>query len=50
LSQLLKELDTAQGKAASIARLHAEADVQLRQQASLLDQVCCSTQMDCVIT
>jgi small-conductance mechanosensitive channel len=43
LSQLLKELDTAQGKAASLARLHAEADEQLQQQASLLDQVCCST-------
>ena len=43
LSQLLKELDTAQGKAASLVRLHAEADEQLQQQASLLDQVCCST-------
>ena len=42
LSQLLKELDTAEGKAASLVRLHAEADEQLQQQASLLDQVCCS--------
>ncbi len=39
----MTELDTAQAKAASLARLHAEADVQLQQQASLLDQVCCST-------
>jgi predicted nucleic acid-binding Zn-ribbon protein len=50
LSQLLKELNTAEGKAASLARLHAEADEQLRQQASLLDQVCCSTYMYCMIT
>ena len=39
LSQLSKELNTAQGKAASFARLHAEADEQLQQQTSLLDQV-----------
>jgi len=39
LSQLSKELITAQGKAASFARLHAEVDGQLRQQATLLYQV-----------
>ncbi|DBB05116.1 TPA: hypothetical protein ACH3X3_010375 [Trebouxia sp. C0006] len=31
-------LNTAQGKAASFARSHAEANEQLRQQATLLDQ------------
>jgi len=39
LSQLSKKLNTAQGKAASFARLHAEAKEQLRQQATILDQV-----------
>jgi len=39
LSQLSKKLNTAQGKAASVARLHAEANEQLRQQATLLYQV-----------
>ena len=39
LSQLSEKLTTTQGKAASVARLHAEADEQLQQQATLLDQV-----------
>jgi len=39
LSQLSKKLNTAQGKAARFARLHAEVDEQLQQQATLLDQV-----------
>ena len=37
--QLSKKLNTAEDKAASLARLHAEADEQLRQQTTLLDQV-----------
>jgi hypothetical protein len=39
LSQLSKKLNIAQGKAATVARLHAEVDEQLWQQATLLIQV-----------
>lgn len=39
VSQLSQELRTAQGAAASLAKVHAEAEEQLQQQAVMLQQV-----------
>ena len=39
VSQLSQELSTAQGNAASLAKVHAEAEERLQQQAVMLQQV-----------
>ena len=39
VSRLSQELSTAQGNAASLAKVHARAEEQLQQQAAMLQQV-----------